>query len=469
MQPSDPIRSRRHCTGATPARLGLLLALALLPLLVVVPMAEAASAPPTNDFHWDAPALYGAAKTAEVSTMLKGPSGSVYAVGRVGYTMVAGSICIERLNSTSGALIWRKIYTGYQGRGFQLQDAVSDAKGNVTIVGGTLTGNSQDWQVVRFSPVGKALWVRLYDGPAHATDIARAVAVDSSCNSYVCGIANVKHGAVADSDTLVIKYDAAGKIVWKYLLLNTGGDEAPDIAVDAARNSYVCVNLSTPGGRTCSILKLHAAGTRWWRVSVIGDPAAVGWVQTIKLSSTSVYVIGIRGLWPTTVTWGAKYSLAGGKRWISAKDFDGADYVATGTVDLNGNLIVVGWASGSTLLPSGDVGTLVKWSSASGIEAWSHELAYWWGGGGSYSVRFDGISTDSLGRILCAGSMTTATGTSAMVMRYPAGGTTPTRYWEYRGSGTDYNAFSSLLRLSDWQIYAGGSAQSNGALLVQGL
>ena len=64
-----------------------------------------------------------------------------------------------------------------------------------------------DWVVISYKADGTRRWVARYDGPAHLTDEAARMVVDSSGNVYVAGYSD---SAANGHDALVAKYSKAG-------------------------------------------------------------------------------------------------------------------------------------------------------------------------------------------------------------------------------------------------------------------
>ncbi|MGB3093975.1 MAG: SBBP repeat-containing protein, partial [Candidatus Zixiibacteriota bacterium] len=63
-----------------------------------------------------------------------------------------------------------------------------DSWGNVYVSGFTREGGTRgDYTTIKYDSWGNELWVRTYDGPTGASDLAYAMAVDDSGNVYVTG------------------------------------------------------------------------------------------------------------------------------------------------------------------------------------------------------------------------------------------------------------------------------------------
>ena len=203
--------------------------------------------------------------------MARGPKGVVYAVGARDYFANAlPSECILLAKySPSGKLLWKRslaggaIPNGSDGSGLAV-----DAAGNATVIGykGTKT-HGGDIVVARYSPGGKLLWARTYNGPADDTDQAFDVALDRSGNALVAGyVTSVSNGA----DLLLLKYSATtGKRLWRYTYNNVSANRdegANAVVLDRNGNSYLTGWSAGPGNTdgAVPVIKVSARGKQLW-------------------------------------------------------------------------------------------------------------------------------------------------------------------------------------------------------------
>ncbi len=131
----------------------------------------------------------------------------------------------------------RTIGSGFSSE--QLYSMKIDGSGNIYVTGSSSAmGSSYDYATIKYLPNGDTAWVRRYDGPANATDIATALTVDQAGNTFVTGTS--KSGG--HTDYLTIKYNPDGSTGWVkryYNSLNEVGDTARCIAVDGHEDVFV--------------------------------------------------------------------------------------------------------------------------------------------------------------------------------------------------------------------------------------
>jgi hypothetical protein len=122
-------------------------------------------------------------------------------------------------------------------------------------------------------------WVNLFN-PAKSFDHPATMVVDGNGNTYATGTTCID-SPCAHSESLVIKYDVNGNIVWKgYLAGPAQGSESfangLKIGLDAQDNVYVLSVLSPNStGTDIALAKFNSAGVRQW-VDFIGRTGTTG-------------------------------------------------------------------------------------------------------------------------------------------------------------------------------------------------
>ncbi len=154
-----------------------------------------------------------------------------------------------------------------------------DTMGNIYIAGqteGTLPGQTSsgdyDAFVRKYDAAGNELWTRQFGSNSY--EEASDIAVDTAGNSYVVGFTYGTIPGQASSgyiDAFVRKYDTAGNEVWTRQFGTSAYDQASGIHVDSYGNSYIGgATGGTLPGQTSSgagdafVRKYDAAGNEVW-------------------------------------------------------------------------------------------------------------------------------------------------------------------------------------------------------------
>jgi hypothetical protein len=247
-------------------------------------------------------------------------------------------------------------------------------------------------------------------------------------------------------DGLIVKYDSSGTLQWARRIGGTSGDFARSIISDSAGNIIVTGNytsttltiydtdgttafttLANAGSNDIFIVKYNSSGTPQWARRIGGSGSdAVSRVATDSngniivvghYDSNPVSIYGSSASFTTLSNAGSndvfivKYNSSGDPQWarrIGGINDDTPTRVAT---DSNGNIVVVGYHSVTTLTiydidgttaftlanAGAQDGFIVKYDS-SGDPQWARRI-----GGTGTDVAY-GVATDSNGNIIVYGS-----------------------------------------------------------------
>lgn len=277
------------------------------------------------------------------------------------------------------------------------------------------------------------------DGPA-------SIAADSTGNLYIC--AGCRVSASNNRDTVVIKLNTNGVVLWKTMLTTSNDNDTPVAAVpDASGNLYLTCFAYVGSTGYPAIIKLNAStGAILWQkyisnasnlrpvdltVDSSGNPHLLVQAtnsyyafQTIKLTTTGA------------ITWQRKY--------YGSPSFD--PYAIA--VDSSGNVFCAGrqYFSG---ISGATAGLLIKYNS-SGIIQWQKALAI----SSTAGVEtFNSVACDASGNVYVAGFTLFAGRYKELVAKYDTNGTLQ---WQNSiGSNTaDYFSVSKSIAVSsDNSIY----------------
>jgi hypothetical protein len=350
---------------------------------------------------------------------------------------------VVKLDS-KGNPLWNTFLGAGDGRG---KSIAVDGWGNAYITGqsfnswGTpvraITGNTGDAFAAKLDTNGNLQWNTFLGGSEHA-ESGEGIAVDGFGNNiYVTGASLSSWGTPVKPfggfiNAFVAKLDSSGVLQWNTFLgvPRDHSTEGYGIAIDWSNNIYISglsnANFGTPlmafsGEGDVFVAKFNSSGILQWNTFMIGggfldtrcDVAADAW--------GNVYLTGLsRPTWGTAAVasaklddnpqpFAAKFNTSGTLQWN--KFFDSTDLtdVKSITVDMNGNLFIIGQSGvipGAAFL-GGGTASAVKLDS-SGTKKWRTPLGGTgeidFSSGASSSTPGNGIVVDASGNSFVTGS-----------------------------------------------------------------
>ncbi len=309
-------------------------------------------------------------------------SDNVYVTGRSSGLNYLDMITLKY--DREGKLVWEARYDGGSddsGYGIAVDDL-----GNVFVTGYSYVtpGHSGDYCTIKYSCTGVQQWIKTYDSPNCASDVAWNIILDDSGNCYVSGW--IESG-MYNYDFCTIKYDVYGNTLW--LSTYDGPAHSGDIAVSFTKDRF-------------------------------GDLFVSG--ESVGIGTYYDYCIVKYDHETGDSIWVARYSGA-------ANDMDSPSGIVT---DIYGNCYVTGWSMKDTTL---DILT-IKYSRY-GEKVW--ETRY----DGTYRGEDRGydIAIDSLCNVYVAGrSMVVSNNPNCILLKYNENGV---QQWvqTYGGLANYYDAF----------------------------
>jgi len=162
------------------------------------------------------------------------------------------SFYTARHDGTSGALIWRDVYSAAPPGGDSRAAGLAfDAAGDLHVTGyaTNLSGN-KDFHTIKYkgaNATAQRLWEQTMDGLGHGDDEAIGVGLDLIDGNIV--VAGSSHGQAGDLDYRVIRYTTGGDVVWERSYQKPGSDEqASAMAIDS--NGTIHLTGNTYNGST---------------------------------------------------------------------------------------------------------------------------------------------------------------------------------------------------------------------------
>jgi hypothetical protein len=197
--------------------------------------------------RWDS----GASERGEALALAG--DGSVYVVG--GTTLGEGHLVLLQFAS-DGALISQRIFGPARGDGVAV-----GTDGSVYLAGGAARpGGGADVVLAKLDPTGALAWQRAYSG-SEIADARGGVAVGADGSAYVAGaIQDATRKVVVDA--LIVKFDAAGNLLWDRGWGGRSGDVGGGVSA-LADGTAVLVGDSNSfgaGSDDAFVLRLSAEG-----------------------------------------------------------------------------------------------------------------------------------------------------------------------------------------------------------------
>jgi len=250
-----------------------------------------------------------------------------------------------------------------------------DANGNIYITGYTysnlfrpLPGYEADYFIVKYDAAGTLLWGKQNGGSAY--DTALSIVVDSNGYSYIAGwtLGSVfgPHGSGAyNYDYIVAKYDQNGNLVWgrqySSSVNSDSDDQATAVAVDSAGNVYVAGNTA--------LLKYDSSGNLLL-TKVLG-PSRGGTALAVDNANGFIYMTGGQW-WDIYLT---KYDLDLNQKWVRQTGTGVDEDTSSVALDASGNIYLTGYTAGSFAgVNSGFNDIVIMKYDTAGVNQWTRQI-----------------------------------------------------------------------------------------------
>jgi hypothetical protein len=192
-----------------------------------------------GSLRWSKTFNSGGANADQARWITKSADGIIYVVGNTPGPGSFANLLVLGYNANTGALVKKFKYSSGPGTSEFGSGIVTDAAGNLYIVGGTV-GDGPDVMTLKFNSAGVLQWRKVYDGPAFAPfSLDSPVKILLDPNGDVV-VAITGYQASNHADYVVIKYAPSdGTEIWNKNWGVSGDDFPVDMEIDAAGNIYV--------------------------------------------------------------------------------------------------------------------------------------------------------------------------------------------------------------------------------------
>ncbi len=331
-----------------------------------------------------------------------------------------------------------------------------------------------------------------------------------SSSSLTFGSSGISLTNTGTYDMFIAKYNKDGNVIWAHNAIGADADSATSIARDSLGNLFVVghfngpsitfggttVNNSNPGTNDIFIVKYDAAGTVLWAISEGGsgddnaNDVAIGFNSSIYITGNFTSPTLVLGLTTLTTQGGAdifyaKYDNGGTAQWAKSGGGSSNDFSTAITTDLNGDVYITGSFYSGTLTLEGpiiltNIGTenvYIAKINSSGVLQWAHYA------GGSFSDEVTDISADASGDIYITGSYSSNSFTDdnvsftlanylvgshlydVFIVKYSSSGTV---IWAYSVSGAGDEKSNALNTDNCGNVYICGSLNSSTPIAING-
>lgn len=216
------------------------------------------------------------------------PAGNVYVTG------VSSSHYTTIKYYPNGDTAWIRRYNGPESNWDRPLDLAVDDSGNAYVTGCSYLGQAKyDFLTIKYQTKGDTAWVRRFNGTGGYSDSTMAIVVDSHGNVFTMGSG---YGEGTGLDFVLIKYSPDGRFIWERRYNGTGNsnDYAKDLAIDNLDNLYVAgYSKNSAGTYDLVTIKYTANGDGQ---CIRKYNAGVGYVPLSTYiavdSSQNVYLVG---------------------------------------------------------------------------------------------------------------------------------------------------------------------------------
>ncbi|MDX9751410.1 MAG: hypothetical protein RBT71_10055, partial [Flavobacteriales bacterium] len=347
--------------------------------------------PPSRTFRWIATALIAWAATGHSHAQTYINTEWVQSIGSpdamipwtastmdaAGNLIVVGNtesgpghtdVLVTKYNS-AGDLLWQQTYNGTANGDDHGIVVEATAGGDIFVAATvTITGNEQDFAVLKYNATGTLQWAATWNGPTGLADVPSDMAIDNAGNVFVCG---ATFTGAALTDYALVKFNASGAFQWAQTYDHIGLiDAATSVKLDGSGHPIITGgSASAVNSWDYATLRYNGAtgaGMDTVRVALPG----VGLDQPLGMSmdeAGNIYVTGYRTNGGQKDIQTLKFAHDLELAWVVDHDGTGHDDAGQAVAaDVSGNVYVAGYVGNQY---GGSDFITIKYSAA-GAQQW---------------------------------------------------------------------------------------------------
>jgi hypothetical protein len=360
---------------------------------------------------------------------------------------------------------------------------VTDAQGNVYVTGSTYSADTAtatstaDMLTAKYDSKGVKQWEVTYNNPLNAGfDAGYNLVVDTAGNVYVAGTSYTSPAYYIGVCSTVVKYSPAGEQLWAARYADSVfGSHYGGLDIDASGNVYVSLTTiydSAPNNTAIDgvVVKYDANGNRVWKYLLDIGHYGDDWAAKTMVKNGFVYVSGTfnggdHGYGDNmrnSMVW--KFTLDGQLVWKAIHDGGGADYASDFTVDGQDNLYITSMSdrllTGTTMWNTYLYDFATAKFDANGQLVWNSR--YKNAGTGNHSPS--SIAVDAVGNVYVTGTSDGDGNTGKDLATVKYRGTDGAQLWvdRYNGSANGDESGGTVLVDAKGDVYVSGTSVNSG-------
>ncbi len=215
-----------------------------------------------------------------VNALAVDAAGDVYVTGSSANASGNSDIYTIKYAAANGNLLWEKSFNG-AGDGYDVGEGIAfdPVDGNILVAGTTFVGTgNHDYQLIRYDAAGTVVWQKTDERPS-SDEALYAMSIDGSGNVTLTGTTDIG----ANDDILTVKYDSEGIIFGASIYDGVAnGDDAPSsLVTNSLGETFVAGYTSTASNDTDYIVFLTAGDAMQAPVPFVAtqlyDQIALSW------------------------------------------------------------------------------------------------------------------------------------------------------------------------------------------------